>query len=273
MRVEKVCELKMIKLLFIIIILIAIYVVLLAQGKIGIDILLISFGAKKRRPVNISHLQIPPSAKLQATITTLTNLGFYRLGEIRLRIVGVGSFESWIFISSDNLTHTGLTEAMANLVVFETVYKDHAVVETGFPMGENIERPNFRSHTITVGIEDAYTHHVQQITEFIKAHGIPRRIENMNDYLYWDASYRKLYVRRKFSRDTWFALMMVLASGYGLITTLLMAGFWLQWDNLTITRLHSHLVLLAKMVAPAAIVAQLIPFIALWSSRRESKAT
>lgn len=256
---------------FVIFLLILMYITLFTQGWSGIAVLLIMQGAKKRRPIDISHLETSPSNKLQSTIEKLSGLGFTRLGQVRVIISGNQSSDGWIFISSDKWTHAEVSEAITDLVVFTTVYSDNAVVETSFPLGERIEAKNFRSRTITSDIEKAYLYHIQQIEDFIKLHGIPRNIENMRNYLYWDVMYRERYVWRKFSRNFWISLVKVLAFGYAIAATLIAVASWLQ-QGMTITLLNVQLLILLKIIFPAALVAYTAPFIAAWTGRREARS-
>src|SRR4030042_621562 len=156
-------------------------------GKAGIISLLISSGAGKRRPMDISDSPQPLPVEYQTTVDALSNLGFSRLGETLVKIAGVQTVKSRIYISADNLVFAELTEVKMIIWIFTTVYSDDAAVETGFPCGENIETAGFRSHTITTDLEKAYRHQVQQLEAFGRIHGAPRKIGTMQDYLAWDA--------------------------------------------------------------------------------------
>jgi hypothetical protein len=256
--------------LLLIFLLFLMYSVLIIQGRTGIDVFFIMLGAKQRRPIDISHLQIIPSNKLQSTIDKLSKLGFISLGQVRVNIRGVQSADGWVFISPDKLTHAEATEVMIDLVIFTTVYFDNAVIETGFPTGERIETDTFRSHTITSDVEKAYHHHTQQIEDFNKLHGIPRKTETMHDYLYWDIMYREKYIWKKSSRHIWISSVKILAFVYSFVVTLIFVSSWLQLDT-AIAQLDQQLLLLMKIIAPAVLIAVISPYIALWSGHREMK--
>lgn len=260
----------MVDFLFMMFVLIFMYVTLLLQGWSGINILVITLGAKKRRPINISHLQVSTSTELQSTIDALLKLGFTLLGQVRVNIPGVQAGDSRVFVSSDKLTHAEVTEVMADMVGFTTVYADHAVVETSFPMGERIDTPTFRSHTISSDIERAYLYHLQQVADFSKPHGIPRRLESMNDYLYWDIVYRERYVWQKFRRNFWMGVIKVLALIYVLVATGIVLGSGAPHDRMTP---YTQLFPLLNLITPVALVTYVLPFLARWASRREMKTT
>jgi hypothetical protein len=246
------------------------YVMILALGIHGVKTLFISLGAKNRLPIDISHLQTQPPTKLQAAIYVLLNLGFSRLGESSTNIFG-SQGKSWIFISPDKSTTAELVVAAPILLSFTTIYNDTAVVETGFPVGERIETPYYKSHTIKSSIEKAYNHQVQQMTNSTKAHGAPCRIENMHDYLYWDVVYRKEHVLRKFSRLLWTGVLYILLLGCGVLSTLIVTGFFIQGDDLTIEGLYNYLMLLFNTITPIAFISSIIAVISTWSSNRETK--
>ena len=252
--------------------LIVAYLILFIQGRNGIVILLISLGEKKRRLENISHLKLYPPDKLQATIDTLTKLGFSRLGETRIKISGVKTLDSWVFVSSDKFTTTDLGETIPNLVFFNSAFIDNAMVETGFPYGENIETPHFRSRVITSNIEDAYIHQTKQIEDFSKKHGAPRRIETMNDYLYWDIIFREQYSWLKFRRNTLIGIINIISLGYSIVSLLIVIGFLLSpRNNLTTTHYYKNLLFLLIAIAPAVLISLSTPFIAFFSMRQETK--
>ena len=255
-----------------IIIFTVLFLILWNRGKAGMATLSISFGAKKRRTVDISDQLSPLQPEWKPAVDTLSTLGFSRLGEVQVKIPGGQTAKSRMFISADKKVFAELTETESNIVVFTSVFPDDAVVETGFPVGENIETAGFRSHTITTDLEKACLHQVQQVEAFGKVHGVPRKINNMQEYLVWDAMYRKRYVSRKMRRHTWLGFLEVLALGYGFTALLVALFYWLGSDKSTIEPLIIILFLLLIALAPAAITAFMIPYIGDRGSRREAKS-
>jgi hypothetical protein len=245
------------------------YVTILLQGWAGITILIVTLGAKNRRSTNISHLQIAPSPKLQSTIDKLLKLRFTPAGQVRVHVAGVQSGDTRVFVSPDRSTHAEVTEVMTDMVQFTTVYADHAVVETIFPMGERIDTPTFRSHTITSDIEKAYLHHLQQVADFSKSHGIPRHLESMNDYLHWDVVYRERYIWQKFRRNFWMGAINVISLIYAILATLIVVEVSFLRNG---SAWSAELLLpLMVVITPAAIITSILPWIAKWTGRREAK--
>lgn len=250
--------------------LVVLFLVLWNRGKAGWITLMISFGAGKRRSEDVSERKslIPP--ELSPMVETLSRIGFTRLGEVQVKIPGRQTMGSRILISTDKTVFAELTETQ--IVVFTTVFADDAVVETGFPVGERIQTRNFRSHTITTDLEAAYRHQLQQVEVFSKTHGVPRRIETMQDYLAWDAMYRKHYVSRKMRRHTWLALLQVWTLVCGILALLLAIFYWLGTDMSTIEPLIVIPIYLIIVLIPVTIVSFVLPYIGYYGDRRGSKA-
>jgi hypothetical protein len=245
------------------------YLILYNRGKAGFVTLLISFGAGKRRSEDISGQELPVPPELKHAVDALDKLGFSRLGEVQVKIPGGRSAESRIFISKDKRVFAELTES--RIVLFTTVFPDDGVVETGVPVGENFTTRNFRSHTITTDIEQAYNHQLQQIKGFRKPHGVPRKITTMPDYLAWDGMYRKKHVSRKMRRHTWLGFLQTAALGYGIIATLTAVIYWLGSEKSTIEPMLFIALVLIAALTPVAIAAFFLPFIGDWGSRRGTR--
>jgi hypothetical protein len=251
----------------IITLLIAAYFIFLVKGIAGINSLIIALGVAKRRPIDISHLSIQPSIKLQSTMDHLVKLGFSQVGIIRVKISSIQNLDAWILISLDRAVQAELTEITPNAAGFTTVYDDHAFLETGFPYGENIEWPDYRSHTIASNIEDAYHHQVQQMDVFNKKHGVPHKIETISDYLFWDAEFRQRFARKKMSRLMWYGVLGIVALGYGGIFALGTLGYSL----LRGIDLRTGLSFLLMAIAPIAFICVLSTFYELWSDMIKAK--
>ena len=260
----------MMSLQVIVILLIAGYAILFTVGIQGIATLYLALGSKKRRAVDISNLGIYPPAKLHPTVDSLSKLGFRRLGEVSVKFLGIPK-TGWIFISPNALVQAVVTEIAPQMVTFSTIYDDNAVVETGFPFGENIDTPYYRSHTVTSDLEKAYARHTDNVSEFNKNHGVPRKLEFVEDYLSWDTLFREQYGLRKFSHFIWIGILEILALGYGFITTLVVAVSAIYRGNLTSVKLYDHLLILLKVLSPAVILGLILSLVFLWRNRRETK--
>jgi hypothetical protein len=243
------------------------------RGRAGMETLAISFGAGKRRATDVSDPEAPLPPELKSHVSILSELGFSRLGEVKVALPGGQAVKSRIFLSEDGTVFAELAETQRGLVVFTTVFPDEAVMETGFPVGENIATRNFRSHTITKDLGRAYRHQLEQAEAFGKTHGAPRKVASMRDYLDWDAMYRRRYVKRKMRRHTWIGFGQVLAMVYGFLAMAAAAVYWLGTDMSTVDPMVIILFLLIVALSPAALLAFVLPFIGDWGNHRETKAS
>ncbi|GEM_PF-4652830 len=252
-----------------IIILVILYLILYNRGKAGFLTLRISFGAGKRRSEDISAQELPVPPELKHAISALSDLGYSRLGEVQVKIPGGQTARSRIYVSADKRIFTELTES--RIALFASVFRDDAVVETGFPVGENFNTKNFRSHTVSTDIEKACHHQLQEIKAFRKPHGVPRKIETMEDYLAWEAMYREKHVGRKMRRHTWLGFLQTAALGVGIAALLTAFVYWLGSEKTTIEPMLFIALVLIAAVTPVAIVSFFLPYIGDWGSRRSSR--
>lgn len=230
----------------------------------------INAGIDRRRPDDISHLGLPPPPELQPTVAALPALGFRRLGETSTPLpIGPRQATSWLFVDAGNTTTVeAVPVGKPPMVGFQTVYADEAVVETIYPMGERIDDPHYRSHTVTASIEAAYRHHAKQAADFATAHGAPQRIESMADAMHWDAVFRRRYARRRGRRLYLTNLASLCASVYAAVAAvavLLRPGPG-PAPQAWIGRLHT----LFDLLMPALFVLCLSVCAAVWGSRRNA---
>lgn len=194
-------------------------------GGLGI---LIYIGTPKRRPTDASDLSLPLPANVQTSVEKLLTLNFQRLGETYTRMpLAMSPGPTWIFNDETGTIYAEILEINPG-AYFTTVFADGAVVETGFPQGEDITRDDFISQTVTTRIEDAYQLHLQNVENFQSIHGAPQVIGNMQDYLHWDSIYRARHAQRKLRRVFSIDLAQVVALLYGIIVSLVM---WLLWEH------------------------------------------
>lgn len=245
------------------------YLILYNRGKSGFETLLISFGAGKRRSEDISAQELPVPPELKYAIETLAKLGFSRLGEVQVKIPGGRTAGSRLFMSKNKKVFAELTES--RIVLFNSVFPDDAVVETGFPVGENFNSRNFQSHTITTDIEQAYKHQLKLIEAFQKTHGTPRKIQTMQAYLDWEAMYRKKHVGRKMRRHTVLGYLQAAGLVFGILAFLTAVVYWLGSEKTTIEPMLFIALVLVGVLLPVAVVSFFLPFIGDWGSRRGTK--
>ena len=248
----------------------ALVVLLVFTGLTGGLGILIYLGTPNRRPTDASHLNLAPPVNAQDSINILIELGFQRLGETYTRMpLAMSPGPTWIFIDHPKTTQAEIVEITPG-AYFTTVFTDGAVVETGYPQGENITTANLLSHTITTSVGDAFQHHMLNVQEFQERHGSPRTIKSMKEYLHWDKIYRTQYAQGKMLRVFLIDLAQVLAFLYGVIVSIVVWQLsqrhapvpqWVtDWDRG-----------LFLLLAPAFTVSVLSVLIGLWTSRQNRK--
>jgi hypothetical protein len=201
-------------------------VVLVFTGVTGGLGVLIYLGAQTRKPRDASNLNLKFPQSAQATVDRLVALGFQRLGETYTQMpLAISPGPTWILVDGQRATQAEIVEINPG-TFYTSVFADGAVIETGFPQGENIITTNFISQTVTTSIEDAFHQHLQYTLDFQAKHGAPEPIRNMEDYLHWDGMYRKHYARLKMRRMFLVDLAQVLALLYGIVVSLVVWQLW-----------------------------------------------
>lgn len=162
--------------------------------------------ATRWKIVDVSELDIPPPPVLRPVVTALSEMGFRRLGEAGRADLAhlVGPAQVWYFVDREGTTCAGVfpvrDEAMA---VIYTWFDDQAIVITGYPRGEFIEEADYRYHTVTTSVADAYQHHREQLPDFEMRYGAPRRLDNMAEVLRLEVLYNLRFVGRRQRPVVW----------------------------------------------------------------------
>ena len=185
--------------------------------------ILMSLGAKYRRPIDISHLLIPPSPISQKNIEALKAIGFRRLGEAQIKSPFKPPITVWVFFHLETQIQA---EAAWKRVGFSTYFRDKTLVVTDFPNGESIEIPNYQSHTIMTSVADAYQYHLRQVTKFSQKYGDLHPIRNMSEYLRWEAVGRKHYGTIKLMRWIRADIVRLITFIYGILVLALTPIFF-----------------------------------------------
>lgn len=176
--------------------------------------ILMSLGAKYRKPVEVSHLLIPPPPATEPNIEALKALGFRRLGEAQIKSPFNPPVPVWVFTHLETQIQA---EAAWKRVAFSTYFQEKVLVVTDYPNGEHIEMPNYQSHTIVTNLDDAYRYHLLQIAKFSRKYGPPHPIRNMTDYLTWETVGRRNYATRKLIRWVKADIIRLVAFIYGIV--------------------------------------------------------
>lgn len=166
------------------------------QGLVGLQI---SRGAKNRRSVDGSSLQLAPPAETKEMITALTSLEFHRLGESQVKLPENKLVTVWVLVNSDE---TVQAETVYDRISFSSFFQEDVLLVTDYPTGEHIEIPKYQSHFIAGSINDAYRYHLEQVEIFTRKYGNPHKIQSMHDYLHWETMGRVNYGDIKLKRFT-----------------------------------------------------------------------
>jgi len=180
--------------------------------------ILMSLGAKYRKPIDISHLLNPPPPITHKNIEALKLLGFRRLGEAQIKSPFNPPVTVWVFTHLETQIQA---EVALKRVAFSTYFQEKTLLVTDFPNGEHIEIPSYQSHTIITGVDHAYKYHLQQTAKFSQKYGQSHPIRNMVDYLKWEAVGRKYYATRKLMRWVEADIVRLTAFVYGCLVLIL----------------------------------------------------
>lgn len=161
-------------------------------------------GAATRRPRNVSDERRQPAAQLARLLGELTLLGFRRFGEVELTLPDTSTLGPllgrkasqtvWLLLDS---TETALAEVVEPGVMLslETWLSDDTVIQTTYPLGEDIDVAGLRASVVRSSPADAYEHH-RRMVDARSAGAAPVGVHSMGEYLRHDASYRQRFARR-----------------------------------------------------------------------------
>lgn len=252
------------------------FFLLMANGWARFKAILIYAGVSRRRAEDISHKEISPSPTLEPLVASLIPLGFTRLGET-VTYMPLTPFPgiTWLFLDENGTTCADIVEIgdvdPKPMVAFWTMFNDTAAAETGYPTGERIDTPDFRSHTIPDSVQDAYQQHLRQVADFGIYHGSPIRFKSMNDYLQQSAIYREHHARRKMRRLFLDNLVNVMGCVYALGASVAVVVSMQHSEALTLQLLFDKLLRLTMLLAPAVVIVFGVSQVSVWVGRKSSK--
>jgi len=183
-------------------------------------------GTRTRRLVDAGPLGVPPPAPVAAVLEQLHGLGFHRIGERTLVLPdGRRAFE-WLWADDTGYTYVASVPSRllsGALVACYTAFADWSWLQTNFPRGETIDRPDYVARAVTTSIGDAVAAHRAEAGRLIPIHGAPRPVRSMADSLQHDAEYRTRHGGVTLSRLT-FRIMTpaFAAAGLAIICGLLL---------------------------------------------------
>jgi hypothetical protein len=175
--------------------LVGLVVSLLLLGQLGPPALRtwrIYSGVRNRRLADAGPLEIPPPEPVAQRLAELGKLGFTRIGERFVQLPGLPIRYEWVVGEQSGMTYIVLVPSTlgGSLVGLYSSFEDSTWVQTNFPRGAIVERPNFTATFVDTSLEDALDRHRAQVARLVAAHGTPRSIRSMADTLRMDADFR-----------------------------------------------------------------------------------
>jgi hypothetical protein len=179
---------------------------------------------------------------------------------------------TWLFLDENGTTCADVIETddvdREPRLAFWTTFSDTAAVETRYPVGERIDTPDFRSHTISSDVQDAYQHHLRQVADFGTHHGAPIQIKNMDDCLQQDMIYHENHAQRESRRPFLACLLYVTACIYALGASIAVGVSMRHIEALTLQLVCDKLLQLTVLLAPAFVVTLLVSLVSVWRDAR-----
>jgi hypothetical protein len=186
-------------------------------------------GAKTRRLADAGPLAVAPPPPVAAALEELRTLGFERIGERYLQLPGTGLRYDWVVgeNSPENLGATYVvvvpSTVVGAFVACYSVFPDGTWLQTHYPRGETIERPDFVVSFVSTSIADALAAHRRRLTALIAVHGTARPVRTMADALWADDDYRTRHAGKTLQRLTLvIATPALAAAGLALISAALL---------------------------------------------------
>jgi hypothetical protein len=208
--------------------------------------------APKLQAADASFLNLPPPPAIQPIVAALNELGFKRLGETGdlIAVTHHHQVRIWLFIDPNATTCAAVfADGTQGHAIVYSWFGDEAVVVTAYPSGTSINDPDFRYHTISTSMGNAYRYHLEQVVEFKLRHGSPNRLNNMSEIIRLDTLYNAKFARRR--------LRPALLRGAGspililymllVLTSLLMAMYRLHLPS------HIIMISMAVLILPVTI--------------------
>ena len=175
--------------LLVLVLLIAVLIVILPRTW---AIVRIYAGIGRRRLQDGSAIAPPPPAPVAAIAARLGAIGFQRIGERTLVLPGGQRRFEWDLIDEPSTTYVAIVPlgGIGRMVCY-SAFGDGAFVETAYPMGTPVRRPDLVANVVASSPEDAVTAHRRLLAESTSAHGPALTNQTMKDLLARDATYRQ----------------------------------------------------------------------------------
>jgi hypothetical protein len=151
--------------------------------------------APKRVPKDVSQNQhrIPPN--LQRTIYDLQQEGFVHLGQVKHEGLEKRHI-LWVLRDSNGMIVVEVGSLKENKIWLEylTAFKSGAVLETQYPDGRQLNKPQYWARNNSTNPRAAYRQHLQDLQTFSQKEGPHRPIMHIEDYLKFQAYYYEKFI-------------------------------------------------------------------------------
>jgi hypothetical protein len=151
-------------------------------------------GVSDRRLADGSAMAPPAPPAVALMAERLGRLGFERIGERTLVLPGEKRRFEWNLVDRDTTTYVAIVPTTPSLggvlLACYSAFGDGAFVQTTWPRGATINRPDLLASTVATSPEDTLAMHVRNVAEFSRLHGQPLANRSMADLLARDATYR-----------------------------------------------------------------------------------
>ena len=182
----------------------------------------IYMGIGRRRLQDGSSIAPPPPAPVAAIAARLGAIGFQRIGERTLVLPGGKRRFEWDLIDESSTTYVAIVPlgGIGRMVCY-SAFGDGAFVETAYPMGTQMRRPDLVANVVASSPEDAVVAHRRLLAESSSTHGPALTNRSMKDLLARDATYRQRHGGATMRRRV-YSLVGVSALGVLATATVLM---------------------------------------------------
>jgi hypothetical protein len=127
-------------------------------------------------------------------LAELRDVGFSRIGERWLQLPGTPVRYEWVVGEPSGETFVSVVPSPSaigpTLVACYSSFPDGTWLQTNYPRGAVVERPQFHASFVMSSVADAVAAHRRDLERLRSTLGQPRRVLTMADTLRMDADYR-----------------------------------------------------------------------------------
>ncbi len=219
----------------------------------------IYLGTVNRVTRDVSHEQRPYPSEERRIPNELEALGFERVGELAVDLPGQKDATEWVF---KNPAETIVAEVIyfsgkpaLEMVNFASWFAGERVVETSYPVGDDILTDDYRSACNHESVQETLRTHFVEMAKFQHRYGVPIRFNSIADMMPYDVIYRQKYARRRM-RTSFLQSLATLLLMFDVVPFVLMM-FVLESGN-------ANMLLALLLVVVVGVISLLATFMWLW---------